>query len=270
MAEPLVDRRRESSVRTQWIGRPFRRVDGNAKVTGRTRFVDDLSFPRMVHVRLVRSTVPHARIAAIDLEAAKSCPGVLALLTGDDLEVPFGILPVSQDERALCAERVRFVGDPVVAVAALSEDEAYAAALAVEVEYEPLPTVSELQEALDRDVPSLHDYGDGASSGGGNVHKLVSMRFGAIDEGFDDADLILDETYFYSGSTHLPLEQHGAVAVPEDGDRVTLYSSTQTPHYVQRTLAKVLQIPRVGFRSRRSSRTVMTSHSCLPATGRYR
>jgi 4-hydroxybenzoyl-CoA reductase alpha subunit len=248
MAEPLVDRPREPAVRTKWIGRPFRRVDGSAKVLGRTLFVDDLSFPRMVHARLVRSTVAHARITAIDLEAARACSGVLSFLTGDDLEVPFGVLPVSQDELALCRERVRFVGDPVAAVAALSEDEAYAAALAVEVEYEPLPTVSDLEEALNPDSPALHDYGDGLEGGGGSVHKRVSMRFGAVEEGLADADLVLDETYFYSGSTHLPLEQHGAVAVPEDSDRVTLYSSTQTPHYVQRTLAKVLQIPQSKVR----------------------
>ena len=124
MAAPLrKDHPEESQSRPRrWIGKAFRRVDGRAKVTGQTRFVDDLVFPRMVHACLVRSTVPHARVAAIDLSAARKQSGVLAFLTGEDLPIPFGILPVSQDEHALAIDRVRFVGDPVVAVAALSED----------------------------------------------------------------------------------------------------------------------------------------------------
>ena len=106
------------------IGKPFRRVDGRAKVTGATRFADDLSFPRMCWVRLVRSTVPHAVIRSIDLGEAEKVPGVLGFLTGKDFPIPFGILPVSQDEHALCPDKVRFVGDPVVAVALDQPDEA--------------------------------------------------------------------------------------------------------------------------------------------------
>src|SRR5262245_5729715 len=114
------------------IGTPFRRVDGRAKVTGQTRYADDLSFPRMVYLRLVRSTVPHALIKSIDPSAARAMPGVLGILTGADFaHETFGILPVSQDEHALCPDKVRFVGDPVAAVAALTEDQAYEAALAV-------------------------------------------------------------------------------------------------------------------------------------------
>ncbi len=111
------------------LGTAFRRVDGRAKVTGATRFADDLELPRMAWMRLVRSTVPHARIAAIDTSEAERVPGWLGCLTGRDLPVPFGILPVSQDEHALCVDKVRFVGDPVVAVAATSEDAAWEAAL---------------------------------------------------------------------------------------------------------------------------------------------
>ncbi|HZI63794.1 MAG TPA: aldehyde oxidase, partial [Thermoanaerobaculia bacterium] len=92
------------------IGTPFRRVDGRAKVTGQTRFADDLVFSRMCFLKLVRSTVPHARIGAIDLSAAERVPGMLGFLTGRDFPVPFGILPVSQDEHALCPDVVRFVG----------------------------------------------------------------------------------------------------------------------------------------------------------------
>ncbi len=221
-----------------WIGKPFRRVDGRAKVTGQAQFADDLTFPRMVYMRLVRSTVPHALIRAIDLSAAEKMPGVLAFLTGEDLPTPFGILPVSQDEHALCQDKVRFVGDPVVAVAALSEEQAYEAALAVRIDYEPLKTISGVDEALANPEPRIHDYGDY-----GNVHKAVSMRFGDTDAGFKAADLILEDLSYFEGNTHLAMEQHSAVALTEDDDRVTLYSSTQTPHYVHRALSKVLALP---------------------------
>ena len=91
------------------VGTPFRRVDGWAKVTGQTRFADDLTFPRMLHMRLLRSTVPHANVRGIDTSAAERMPGVKGILTGKDMPEPFGILPVSQDEHALCLEKVRFV-----------------------------------------------------------------------------------------------------------------------------------------------------------------
>lgn len=241
MAEPIrKDTPEEKPIREarNLVGTPFRRVDGRAKVTGATRFADDLAFPRMCFLRLVRATIPHGKIARIDLAAAEAVPGVLGFLTGKDLPIPFGILPVSQDEHALCPDKVRFVGDPVVAVAAATEDAAWEAALAVRVEYEPLATVASIEEAIATPEPRIHDYGDA-----GNLHKTVSMRFGDLDAGFARADLVLEDTLFYEGNTHLPMEQHAAVAVPEDEGRVTVYSSTQTPHYLHRSLAKVLELP---------------------------
>jgi len=238
MAEPIRQSEPEPEREPNLIGKPFRRVDGRAKVTGATRFADDLAFPRMVYARLVRSTVPHALIQSIDLSEAEKVPGYLGALTGKETPIPFGILPVSQDEHALCPDKVRFVGDPVVAVAAVTEDAAYEAARRVKVTYEPLATISGIEEALKTPEPRIHDYGDH-----GNVHKAVSMSFGDLDGGFAAADEIVEDVFFYEGNTHLPMEQHAAVAVPEDDDRVTLYSSTQTPHYVHRALAKVLELP---------------------------
>jgi CO/xanthine dehydrogenase Mo-binding subunit len=232
---PLPDDEPAEQRERNIVGKPFRRVDGRAKVTGQTRFADDLAFPRMVFLKLVRSTVPHGRIVRIDTEAAARLPGVLGFLTGADLPETFGILPVSQDEHALCPDRVRFVGDPVAAVAALTEDQATAAALAITVDYELLPTIGSIEEALATPEPRLHDYGDH-----GNVHKQVSLQFGDVEAGFAAADLVLEDTFFYEGNTHLPMEQHATVAVPEDEGRVTVYSSTQTPHYVHRALTKVL------------------------------
>ena len=238
MSDPIRKREPAPTRAHDLIGKPFRRVDGRAKVTGATRFADDLTFPRLAFMRLVRSTVPHARIVAIDFSEAEKVDGYLGCLTGAEIPIPFGILPVSQDEHALCPDKVRMVGDPVAAVAAHTEDAAIEAALRVQVEYEPLTTVASIEEALETPEPRIHDYGDH-----GNVHKAVSMEFGKVDAALEEADLVLEDTYFYEGNTHLPMEQHSAVAVAEDDDRVTLYSSTQTPHYVHRALAKSLELP---------------------------
>ncbi|MEM7353533.1 MAG: aldehyde oxidase, partial [Acidobacteriota bacterium] len=175
--------RPEAPVPRNLIGKTWRRVDGRSKVTGQTRYADDLSFPRMVTMRLHRSTVPHARIAGIDLDAASRMPGVLGFLTGEDMPKTFGILPMSRDENALALGKVRFVGDPVVAVAALSEEQADAAARAVVVHYEPLQTISSVEDALANPEPRIHDYGSG-----GNLHRKKSMVFGDLDAGFAEAD----------------------------------------------------------------------------------
>ena len=237
-AAPLVPDESPRADELHIVGTPFRRVDGWAKVTGQTRFADDLVFPRMLHMRLVRSTVPHASIRGIDTSRAERMPGVKGILTGQDMPEPFGILPVSEDEHALCPEKVRFVGDPVVAVAALTEEQAAEACAVIEVDYEPLTTIASIDEALSTPEPRIHEYGDE-----GNLHKKVSLQFGSLDEGFDSAEVVYEDLSYYEGSTHLPMEQHAAVAVPEDGGRVTLYTSTQTPHYVHKALAKVLEIP---------------------------
>jgi 4-hydroxybenzoyl-CoA reductase alpha subunit len=220
------------------VGTPFPRVDGIAKVTGRTQYADDLVFPRMVHLKLVRSTVPHARVKRIDTSKAESMPGVLGILTGKDMPNPFGILPVSQDEHALCVDVVRFVGDPVVAVAALTEDQATEAALSVQVDYEPLATIASVEEAIATPEPRIHDYGDE-----GNIHKKIAFEFGDVDKGFDEADVVYEDTLFFEGNTHLPMEQHASVAVPEGNGKVAIHSSTQTPHYLHRAATKVLGVP---------------------------
>ena len=106
------------------LGKPRRRVDGRAKVTGQTRFADDIVLPRMVPCRLLRSSHPHALIKEIDIEKARKHPGVHLVLTGKDFPVTFGILPVTQDEYALAPEHVRYVGDPIAAVIAKDEQTA--------------------------------------------------------------------------------------------------------------------------------------------------
>jgi 4-hydroxybenzoyl-CoA reductase subunit alpha len=220
------------------IGKPFRKVDARAKCSGQTRFADDIVLPRMLFAKLLRSHVPHALIKRIDVSRALELAGVVAAITGRDLPIPYGILPVSQDEHALCVDKVRFIGDPVAAVAAVDEDTAFEAINLIEVEYERLKPISSIDEALKISEPRIHNYGDG-----GNVHKKVSLEFGNVEEGFAEADLIREDIFFYEGSTHLPMEQHAAVAHFDHDSKLTLWSSTQTPHYVHRALAKVLQLP---------------------------
>jgi 4-hydroxybenzoyl-CoA reductase subunit alpha len=220
------------------VGKPFRKVDARAKCVGQTKFADDIVLPRMLFCRILRSHVPHALIKSIDASKALALPGVFAVITGKDLPISYGILPVSQDEHALCIDKVRFVGDPVAAVAAIDEDTAFDAMNLIEVEYEPLNTISNIEEAVLIDEPRIHEYGDG-----GNVHKKVSLEFGNVDEGFAEADLVREDVFFYEGNTHLPMEQHAAVAHYDADQKITLWSSTQTPHYVHRALAKVLEMP---------------------------
>jgi len=220
------------------IGKPFRKVDARAKCVGQTKFADDIVLPRMLFCKILRSHLPHALIKNIDVSKALAMPGVFAVVTGKDFPIPYGILPVSQDEHALCVDKVRFIGDPVAAVAAIDEDVAFDAMNLIEVEYEPLNTISTIEEAVMIDEPRIHDYGDG-----GNVHKKVSLEFGNLEEGFAEADLVREDTFFYEGNTHLPMEQHAAVAHFDSDGKITLWSSTQTPHYVHRALAKVLGLP---------------------------
>jgi 4-hydroxybenzoyl-CoA reductase alpha subunit len=225
------------------IGKAHRKIDAVAKVTGVTKFADDLSFPRMLYCKLLRSTEPHAKIVRVDTSAAERLDGVIAVLTGEDLPIPFGILPVSQDEHALCLNKVRFIGDPVAAVAATSEETATAALDLIKVEYEPLKAIASAEQAVANPEPRIHDYGDS-----GNLHKVIDLEFGDVDEGFAEADLVREDLFFFEGNTHLPMEQHAAAAVWSPDRKLTLWSSTQTPHYVHRALAKVLELPPARIR----------------------
>jgi len=225
------------------IGKPRRRVDGRAKVTGQTRFADDLNLPRTVFCKLLRSSVPHARIRGIDTSRAEAQPGVLLVLTGEHFPITFGILPVSQDEDPLCRDRVRFVGDPVAAVIATEEATAFEALELIDVDYEVLPGRATPLEAYENPEPRIHEYGEE-----GNVHKRVSFRFGDTDEGFGLADRVFEDVFFFQGNTHLPIEQHATVAAPDPDGKLVVWSSTQVPHYLHRALARALDMPAAHIR----------------------
>ena len=222
------------------VGRSFPKLDGSAKARGQAIYADDIALPRMLHCKILRAQAPHARILSLDASAARRMPGVVAVLTGRDLPIRFGILPVSQDEAALEEHKVRYVGDPVAAVAAVDEETAAAACEAIKVEYqllEPVMTIEEaLREAVDEPIQEAF------SRRKDNVHRMVSYEFGDLAAGFGRADHVREDVFFFQGNTHLPMEQHSAVASYVD-DRLTLWSSTQVVHYVHRALSRVLELP---------------------------
>jgi 4-hydroxybenzoyl-CoA reductase subunit alpha len=225
------------------IGTTRRRVDARAKVTGQTKFADDIVLPRMLHGKLLRSTQPHARIVSIDTSKAGKLPGVHLVLTGPAMPIPYGVLPVSHDEHALCPDKVRFVGDPVAAVIAKDEATADAALSHIDVVYEPLRTFASPADSIAFPEPRIHDYGDT-----GNIHKIVALQFGDVDAAIDGADEIFDDVFFFQGNTHLPIEQHAVVAQKDPDGKLVVYSSTQTPHYLHRALAKTLAMPAAHIR----------------------
>ena len=220
------------------IGKPLRKVDATSKCTGQTKYADDFFFPRMLHTKLLRSTVPHARILRIDTSRAEKYSGVKAVLTGKDLPVAYGAMPVSEDEHALAIDKVRMVGEPVVAVAAVDEDVATEALELIEVEYDLLPTISSIESALEHPEPRVHEHGEF-----GNIHRRQVYEFGDVEEGFAEADFVREDLTFYEGSTHLPLEQHASVALFSHDGKLTLYSCTQDLHYLHKALVKVLGLP---------------------------
>jgi len=226
------------------IGQSLPKIDAWAKVTGETRFADDLVLPRMAHAKLLRSPHAHALIKRIDVTRAQALPGVYAVITGHDLpRVKFGILPVSQDEEALCVDKVRMVGDAVAAVAAVDEETAERAARLIEVEYEPLKPLMSIQESLANPDVRIHEYGDGP-----NIHKAVALQFGDVEAALSGSHLVREDVFFFEGNTHLPMEQHAAVAHWGPDGKLTLWSSTQTPHYVHRLLGKILDVPQAHIR----------------------
>ncbi len=218
------------------VGKSHRKIDGVSKATGEAVYADDILLPGMLHAKTLRSPHAHARILSIDTSRALALPGVHAVITGADLSIQYGVIPWTPDETALATEKVRFIGDEVAAVAAVDEDTANAALELIDVEYEELHAFLDPRESLERDAPQIH-----ASRKENNVSKHVELDFGDVDGAQESADLVVEGSYRFHGSTHAAIEPHCAVArVAADGV-LTLWSSTQISHYVHRALARVLE-----------------------------
>jgi 4-hydroxybenzoyl-CoA reductase alpha subunit len=220
------------------IGRRNRKVEGLAKVTGRAIYTDDITLPRMLHAKLLRSVHAHARILSIDASAALAMPGVHAVITGKDLPVYFGIIPWTEDEQALCEDKARYVGDAIAAVAADTEALAEEALRAIRVDYEVLPAVTDIDDAL---AHPEHKVNEKAKDG--NISKHVYLEFGDVDGELDRSDVVVEAEYWYEGSTHAAIEPHCAIGDFDATGFLTVYSSTQVAHYLHRDLAKVLDLP---------------------------
>lgn len=216
------------------IGRSAPLVDAREKVTGRATFACDLRLPRLLRGAQLLSPSPHARIGAIDLRKALRAPGVRAILTGRDIpDAPIG--PVKKDRYVIARDRVRFIGETVAVVAAEDDDAAREALELIRVDYEPLPAVFDVLEALESDAPVLH--------GSSNACRSERYEKGDIAEGFAAADVVIEETFQTQMVEQCPLETQGAVAAASPDGKVTVWASTQHPFFNRPILARALGLP---------------------------
>lgn len=222
------------------IGARMRKVDGAGKVTGTTVYTDDIVLPGMLHAKILRSPHPHARIVSIDTSAAEAMPGVHAVVTGAEMPTPYGIIPWTRDETALCVDRVRYIGDGVAAVAAVNEETATAALRKFRVEYELLEPILAPEDALRPDAPQIHEPSKPGRNG--NITKMVHLEFGDVDGALASSDVVIEGDYFFEGTTHTPIEPHCAIGWYDPTGKLTVWSATQVPHYLQRELARVLDL----------------------------
>jgi CO/xanthine dehydrogenase Mo-binding subunit len=221
------------------IGGRVARLDAPGKVTGAARYPDDLAVEGMAYGRILRSSQPHARVAAIDLSAARALPGVVAAVCGDDIAGPgaYGLVTPDQPVLARRGGKVRYVGDAVAAVVAETPDCAEAALAAIRVDYEPLPVVEDPRLAARPDAPLVHD------ALGTNVLHSVRLRHGDITAGFAAADVIVEGRYTTPFIEHAYLQpEAGLAAVGADG-RLTVWTATQWPDEDRRQIAYALGLP---------------------------
>jgi len=214
------------------------RLDAPAKATGRAVYVDDIKLPGMLYGALLQSPYAHARILNIDVSKALRLPGVKSVVTAEDAGmVPYGVSPARYDETLFVKDRARYVGDEIAAVAAVDLETALEAVSLIEVDYEELPAVFSVEEALAESAPQLHDKYPR------NVCAEVHQEFGNVGQAFSECDLIRTDTFVNKRQDAAFLEPNGVVADFDRNGYLTLHSSTQVPHYVMRIIAMVLGIP---------------------------
>jgi 4-hydroxybenzoyl-CoA reductase subunit alpha len=212
-----------------------RRLDTPAKATGRAVFVDDISKPGMLYGALLQSPHAHAKILGIDTTAAEKLPGVKCVVTAKDAGLtPYGVSPARYDETLFCHDKVRYVGDEIAAVAAVDIATAEEAVKLIKVAYEQLPAVFTVEAAMAQGSPQLHEKYPG------NICAEVHHEFGDVAAAFKQCDLIKTTTVKSKRQDGGFIEPQGCIAETDHAGNLTLTSSTQVPHYVQRTVAMVL------------------------------
>ena len=229
------------------VGARIPRLDAHGKVTGRAVFGADFALPGMLHGKILRSTHAHARLLEIDAGRAAALPGVRAVITARDVpEVRYG--GALKDETAFAVDRVRYVGQPVAAVAAATPEAAEAALAAIEVRYEDLPAVLDVEAALAPGAPLVHEAWAGYTAmpllhREGNVCNRARIVVGDVERGFEESDRVFEHR-FTTGMVHQGYtEPRAAVASWDTAGAVTVWSNTQLPFEVQNTLAEILQLP---------------------------
>src|ERR671916_637954 len=230
------------------VGRPTQRQDMLGHVTGTTTYFDDHKVAGLLHLKVLRSPHPHARIRRIDVSAAERAPGVRRVLRGADVPrnqntllslINFG----KDDEPTLAVDKGRYKGEPVVAVVANSEGEAHEALAKIRVDYEPLPAVLDVEEALRPGAPVVNEvYPTNAFEYHGR-YDHQKIRFGDVERAFATADHVLEARYQMSPIEHAPTETNGSIAVPDTNDRYLVYTSTQALFFSLDTSAKILDVP---------------------------
>ena len=220
------------------VGKDIPRTDARAKATGTALYTDDIKLPGMLYGKILRSPVPHARIVHIDVSKALALPGVKCVITGEDTpKIKYGnwrLFPDTQDEYPLAVDRVRFVGDEVAAVAAVDLDTAEEALQLIRVEYEDLPAVFDIESALKKGAPVLHDNCPN------NVSVTRKIEYGDIRKAFKEADYVREDTFRVHAVSHAYMEPCSSLAAVDLDGRITLWTSTQTPYIVQCLLASTL------------------------------
>ncbi len=236
-------------------------IDALERVTGRVPYTIDLQVPGMLHAKLLRSSMAHARIRSIDTSRARALPGVVAVLTGADLEARSDVEPwfgpVFRDQPILAIRKVRYVGEPVAAVAAVDLDTAQEAIELIDVDYDPLPAVFTLDDALADGAPLVHDEPPklGATfadlivdtKSGTNICNHFRLRKGNVDEGFAEADEVFEDVFTSPPVQHVPMETHACIADVRDG-RVTVWVGAQIPFIVRSQLAEMFGLPQTRVR----------------------
>jgi len=247
-----------ANAELKYIGKPTERYDGPAKAMGKGKYTADINLPGMLYARLVDATIPHGRIVSIDTSAAEKVPGVRAVHV---IEHVYGVAQL-RDPKQEAPSRypmVRYAGQPVAGVAAISQQIANDAAALVKVQYDTMPFVVDRSEARSDDAPMVFpgpaDAAGSAGGGGGpkgvpqkgNVHGPQQKKIGDTDKGFSEADVIVEGEYFTQVQTHSALETHGFV-VDWKPDEVTVYASTQGTSSVRNEFADVFKLPKSKVR----------------------
>jgi len=219
------------------VGQPVPLVDGIEKVTGKALYTADLDSRDALVGRILRAPVSHGRITHIDTSAAEALPGVVAIVTGDDCALTYGVIPIAMNEYPMARDRMRYRGEPIAAVAAVDAGTAQAALDLIDVEIEELPAVYTAAQSRAPDAPQLHDNKPG------NLEREVHHTFGNVADGFAASDLVREEVFDCAEVNHAQMEPHAALAEYDAvRDRLTLHSVTQVPFYVHLMLARCLEM----------------------------